>query len=153
MHLYGSERNTYKKPGDCKGSSKSCSHLPLISLSLPFCQPHVLDSILICIFLIYELILERVGKGRRERETERNMDLFVGPLVYAFIGCLLYVPWPEIEPSPLVYWDNALTNWATHPARATCISFMVVLPRFFNANTSICLINIYVALTMHQALF
>ena len=35
------------------------------------------------------------------------------PLLYAFIGWHLYMPWPGIEPSTLVYWDNSLTNWAT----------------------------------------
>lgn len=35
------------------------------------------------------------------------------PLIYAFIGCMLYVPWLEIEPITLAYWYDALTNGAT----------------------------------------
>ena len=43
-------------------------------------------------------------------EKERD-HRFVVPLIYAFIGWLLYVPWLGIEPATLVYSDNALTNW------------------------------------------
>ena len=35
---------------------------------------------------------------------------------YTFIGCFLYVPWLEIEPTTLAYQKDALTNWATWPA-------------------------------------
>ena len=46
----------------------------------------------------------------RGRERERNND-FIIPLIYEFIGWLiLYVPWPGIEPTTLVYQDDALTN-------------------------------------------
>ena len=58
------------------------------------------------------LILERVRRGG-EWETEREKYWFVVPLIYALIGCYLCVPWSDIEPTTLVYWDGALTNWAT----------------------------------------
>ena len=35
--------------------------------------------------------------------------------IYAFIGWSLYVPWPRIKLTTLVYWYDALTNWATQP--------------------------------------
>ena len=38
--------------------------------------------------------------------------------IYAFIGWFLHVPWSGIEPSTLVYQDDALTNWATWPGPA-----------------------------------
>ena len=41
---------------------------------------------------------------------------FVFPLIYAFIGWFLHVTWLEIKPVALVYWDDALTNWATQSA-------------------------------------
>ena len=46
---------------------------------------------------------------------EREKHQFVVPLICAFIGCFLYVPWPRIEPATLAYWDNTLTNWASLP--------------------------------------
>ena len=61
---------------------------------------------------IFELIDFREtveGRGR-----ERNNDLL---LIYAFIGCFLYVPRLGIEPVTLAYWDDALTN--CYPARAS----------------------------------
>ena len=45
----------------------------------------------------------------REREAER----FVVLLIYAFIGSLLYVPWPGIEPATLAFGDNALSRGVT----------------------------------------
>ena len=36
-----------------------------------------------------------------EREEERVW--FVVPLIHAFIGCFLYVPWPEMEPATAAY--------------------------------------------------
>ena len=53
------------------------------------------------------------GVGGRERERHQ----FVVPLIYSFIGWFLYVPWLGIEPATLVYWDDALTNWATCPGQ------------------------------------
>ena len=38
---------------------------------------------------------------------------FVIPLIYAFIGLFLYVPWLEIEPAALVYQVDAPTNGPT----------------------------------------
>ena len=48
-----------------------------------------------------------------ERETDRHR--FVVPLIYAFIGWFLYVPWQDLVWThyTLVYQDDALTNWAT----------------------------------------
>ena len=34
---------------------------------------------------------------------------------YAFTGCVLCAPWPETEPTTLVYQDAALTKWAAWP--------------------------------------
>ena len=72
-----------------------------------------------------KLILERWGDGdgrwrRGGGETDRHR--FVVPLVYVFIGCFLYVPWPGIEPVTLAYGDDALTNWATW-AGLSCLFF------------------------------
>ena len=62
-------------------------------------------------FLNFNLLMFRErGKGR---ESERHQ--LVVPLIYAFIGCFLYVPWPGIEPATLAYQDDALTDWATQP--------------------------------------
>ena len=41
---------------------------------------------------------------------ERKKHWLVVPLIYAVTGCFLYVPWPEIEPTTLMYWNNAVTN-------------------------------------------
>ena len=47
--------------------------------------------------------------------SEREKQQFVDLLIYAFVGCFLYVPWPGIEPATLVYQDDVLTNWAPWP--------------------------------------
>ena len=52
---------------------------------------------------------EREG-GRGERQRDRQ---FVVLLIHALICCFMYVPCLGIEPAPMVYQDNALTNWAT----------------------------------------
>ena len=44
-------------------------------------------------------------------KSERNID-FVVPLIYAFTGCFLYVPWLETEPVTLVYQGNQLSYLA-----------------------------------------
>ena len=54
---------------------------------------------------------ERGERGSREREKQWLVFL----LIFVFIGWFLYVPWPEIEPSTMAYWDSTLTNWATQP--------------------------------------
>lgn len=46
---------------------------------------------------------------------ENEKHLSVVPLIHAFLGWLLYVPWPGIKPSTLAYVDDTLTNWATSP--------------------------------------
>ena len=51
---------------------------------------------------------------------ERQRHQFVVTLLYAFIGWLLYVPWPRIEPTTLVYRNDVPTNWATWPVPAIC---------------------------------
>lgn len=45
------------------------------------------------------------------REREKNTDLLF-PFAHAFIGCLLHVPWQEMEAAKL---DHALINWAALP--------------------------------------
>ena len=47
------------------------------------------------------------GRGGRERRKHWS----VVPLIYAFTSWFLYVPSLGIEPTTLVYWDNAPTNW------------------------------------------
>lgn len=44
-----------------------------------------------------------------EGEKRRSIVL----LIYAFTGCLLYVPWPGTEPATLLHWDNILTELAS----------------------------------------
>ena len=56
-------------------------------------------------------LIFREGERKKQREKHR----FVVPLIYAFIGWFLYVPWFGIEPTTLAYRDDALTNWATWP--------------------------------------
>lgn len=75
-------------------------------LCLPFSR--VLSIVVIFLFFIYLLILERKG--------EREKHWFVVPLINAFIDCL-YVPWRGIKPSSLVYWDDALTIRITWPGQ------------------------------------
>ena len=53
---------------------------------------------------------EKEGGIKRERWGERERERLVVPLIYAFIGCFLYVPWLEIEATALVFQDDALTN-------------------------------------------
>ena len=59
----------------------------------------------------YVLILERRSWG----ETQRQKHQSVIPLIYALIGCLLYVLWREMEHTTLANQDNTLTNSTTGP--------------------------------------
>ena len=52
---------------------------------------------------------------RKESKGEIEKHWLMVPLIYAFIGWFFHVPWLGIEPSTLVYRDDALTNWATGP--------------------------------------
>ena len=61
-------------------------------------------------FLIYWF--EREREEGWERGGEK---LFVVPLIYAFIGCFLYVPCPWNQTCKLGISDNTLTNWTTLP--------------------------------------
>ena len=54
---------------------------------------------------MYVWFLKKIYLLIWERHTHTHW--FVVPLIYAFIGCFLYVPWPGIEPTMLVYQDNA----------------------------------------------
>ena len=47
------------------------------------------------------------------------------PLVFAFIGWFLYVPWPGIEPSTLVYGYDTVTNGATCPGPLFLFLFLI----------------------------
>ena len=79
------------------------------SLFLMFLMPH--SSLLVLMRTSFNLLtFER--EEMRGGEGER----FVVPLISAFIGCFLYVPWPGIEPSTLAHRDSAPTSGA--PARA-----------------------------------
>lgn len=50
---------------------------------------------------------------RRER--------FVVPLICAFIGCVFFIPWPEMVLTPLAYQNSALANWATVQSRCSYV--------------------------------
>ena len=54
---------------------------------------------------------------------EREKHWFVVPLIYAFIGWFLNVPWPSIRPAALAFLGDAL-NQLKDPARA----FQTVFP-------------------------
>ena len=47
-------------------------------------------------------------RRERERETDRQTDLLFHLFMHSLVGS--YVPWPGIEPTALVFWDNALTT-------------------------------------------
>ena len=72
-----------------------------------------INLVLLQIRLLIFLEREREREGEREREMERDtkgdMD-FIVLLMYAFIGCFLYMLSPKIEPTTLAYWEDALTN-------------------------------------------
>ena len=74
--------------------------------------PSVCTSLVVGLFFSFNWKERAVGR-KREGE-ERNND-FVVPLTDAFVGSFLYVPWPEIKPATLAYWDDALTKWANQP--------------------------------------
>lgn len=59
------------------------------------------------------------GFRERGKECERERNIIL-PDIYAFIGWLLYLAWPEIQPTTLAYWDYVLTNWTTRPGLCTC---------------------------------
>ena len=63
------------------------------------------------LFLKFTYFRERGWETKRERQKLQ----FVVWLIYTFIGCFLYVPWPGSEPTALVDWDNVLTRGATQP--------------------------------------
>ena len=103
-----------------------------IKLFITLCVTHFVVTtqfldILLFIFSIFfslcyfKLILERERKGERE---QKNTD-FLFHLLCAFIGCFLYVSWPNIEPADLAYQNNTLSNTLSHPARAFCFSFRI----------------------------
>ena len=52
----------------------------------------------------------RDGGGRRGRK--RDMDFLFHLFIHSFIGWFLCVPWPGIKPATLIYWDDALSDWA-----------------------------------------
>ena len=79
-------------------------------MSKPFVR---FSSELFIILLIFSLLL--IFREREEERREggaRKEHQFV-PLIYACISWFLYVPWPGIKPATLLYWDDALTTWAT----------------------------------------
>ena len=45
-------------------------------------------------------------------------ERFTVPLVHAFLGGFLHVPWPGIERATPVHWGDALTNWATQQGKS-----------------------------------
>ena len=75
------------------------------------------------------IYLRERRKGDRRGETDRQRHQFVVPLIYAFIGWFLYVPWPGIKPATLACQDDAPTNWATQPVLDCIFHFYLVLPQ------------------------
>ena len=63
-------------------------------------------------------------------QRQRQRTWICGPLIYAFIGWFLYVPWLGIEPAILVYQDDNSTQ-LSYSARA-------LLPLFSPIIFSIC---------------
>ena len=58
-------------------------------------------------------------RERKKRQgvagVEREKHWSVVPRIYMFIGWFLYVPWPGIRLTTLMYLDDALTNPSTRP--------------------------------------
>ena len=67
----------------------------------------------VCFF--FKFLNNWFQRKKASRGRGREKHLFVVPLVYAFIGWFLYVPWSEIKPTMLARQDNTPTNWATQP--------------------------------------
>lgn len=62
-------------------------------------------------------------------ERERCVVL----LLYEFIGCFLYGPWPRIRSTTLLYWDNASINWCIQLGPNFLIfCFNVTFPTMYN---------------------
>ena len=55
----------------------------------------------------------------------------VAPLIHAFIGWFLYVPWLGIEPATLAHQDDALTTWATQPGLIVCVVFFFRITHYW----------------------
>ena len=75
------------------------------------------------------------------RERGREKHWFVIPLIYAFMGCFLYVPWLGIESTTLLYQDDTLTSWATQPGPDNflipwCAKIFLPPPLFYFSATS-----------------
>ena len=66
---------------------------------------HLINSKLFSSFLIYLLTLRE-----RERKAERWRETSICYSIYWRKHWFLYVPWPGIEPTTLVYWVDALTE-------------------------------------------
>ena len=101
--------NCYKKNGWNKGTSHPGCGYTAMDICLADCLDLTLHTLppSSSFFNLKKLILER--------EEGRQTHWFVVPLIYAFIGWFLHVPWPKIKSAMLVYWDNFLSNWATWP--------------------------------------
>ena len=52
-----------------------------------------------------------------ERVCKKEKHWFVVPVIYAFIGCFLYVPWLKIKPAILML-SGGSTHEKSYPARA-----------------------------------
>ena len=77
------------------------SHNPLLIVFYTCLYITIIVYLYLCFLLSF--ILER-KKGKREKHR------FVVPLIYAFIGWFLYVPWLVIKPATLMYLDGALLS-------------------------------------------
>ena len=80
-----------------------------------FVKHLVLFFLINSFFLIFDF-RERGREKKRERESDGGgKHLFIVPLIYAFTGGFLYVPWQRIELITLAYEDHVLTNLTTRP--------------------------------------
>ena len=67
-------------------------------------EPYVLIFVYILIAKIISIItFFKFYLFILDRESKRERDQFVVPLIYAIIVCFLYVPLPEINPATLVH--------------------------------------------------
>ena len=105
-----SQEKIWRQEGRVGDNSQSQEWLDTIKTKsfLAIALP-IFPWIISILIFIYWLVLE----GKRSKE-ERETSIVV-PLIYAFIGWFLFVPWLVTEPTTLLYEDNALTNWAILP--------------------------------------
>ena len=81
---------------------------------------HQLWEIFSHYFFKYSFLL--IFRNREEGGRERERLFFFVPLIHAFIGGFLYVPWLGLEPTTFAYRDDPLTSWAARPGLLQLLS-------------------------------